>query len=64
MEEVKMTIAPDGKVTLHFDGMKADVRHCLAKELEKLIGPATERRHGPGDEDVKTHIHQDLKDHQ
>jgi hypothetical protein len=61
MEEVKMTIGPDGKVTLHFAGMKAEVRHSLANELEKLIGPATERRHGPGDEEVKQRIDQNLK---
>jgi hypothetical protein len=61
MEEVKMTICRDGKVTLHFDGMKADVRHSLAKELEKLIGTATERRHGPRDEDVKQRIDQNLR---
>lgn len=62
MEEVEMTIGKDGKVTLHFNGMKADVRHSLAKELEKLIGPATERRHGPHDEIVKSRIQQHIHD--
>ncbi len=60
MEEVEMVIGKDGKVTLHFNGMKADVRHSLAKELEKLIGPATERRHGQHDEEVKSRIQQNL----
>jgi len=57
MQEVKLTIGPDGNVTVHFEGMKADVRHALAKELEKLIGRATQRKHGPGDEDVKAGLH-------
>ena len=61
MEEVQMTIGPDGKVTLHFHGMKADVRHSLAIELEKLIGPATQRKHGPGDEEVKNRQEQKLR---
>jgi hypothetical protein len=61
MEEVKMTIGQDGKVTLHFKGMKAEVRHSLAEELEQLIGPATERQHGPGDEEVKQRIQQNVK---
>jgi hypothetical protein len=60
MEEVQMTISADGKVTLHFHGIKADVRHSLAKELERLIGPATMRRHGPPDEEVKARIQQNL----
>lgn len=61
MEEVMMTIGPDGKVLLHFHGMKAEVRHSLARELEKLIGPATHRKHGPGDEEVKARMEQKLK---
>lgn len=61
MEEVEMTIGRDGKVVLHFHGMKADVRHSLAAELEKLIGPATERRHGPKDEDMKARMDQKLR---
>ena len=64
MEEVKMTIGRDGKVTLHFEGMKADVRHSLAQELEKLIGPATQRKHGPKDEDVKSRLHLHVEDSQ
>jgi hypothetical protein len=63
VEEVEMVISADGKVTLHFNGMKAEVRHSLAKELERLIGPATERRHGPHDEIVnariQAHLHND-----
>ena len=59
-----MTISRDGKVTLHFEGMKADVRHCLAMELEKLIGPATQRKHGPRDEEVKSQLHLHVKDSQ
>ena len=62
MEEVKMTIGRDGKITLHFKGMKAEVRHSLAEELEKLIGPATERWHGPGDEEIKGRIQQNLRE--
>jgi hypothetical protein len=62
MEEVKMTIGRDGKVTLHFKGMKAQVRHGLAEELEKLIGPASERQHGPGDEEIKGRMHLHVKD--
>jgi hypothetical protein len=58
MQEVKMTIGRDGKVTLHFSGMKAEVRHSLGKELEKLIGPATYRKHGPIDEQ---HVDHNLK---
>jgi hypothetical protein len=61
MEEVDMTIDPDGKVTLHFSGMKADVRHNLAKELEKLIGPAIERKHGHADVEVKAESHLDVR---
>ena len=64
MEEVKMTIGRDGKVTLHFEGMKADVRHNLAMELEKLIGPATKRKHGPRDEEVKSRLHLHVEDSQ
>jgi hypothetical protein len=63
VEEVKVTIDPDGKVTLHFEGMKAEVRHALGKELEKLIGPATYRKHGPHDKDTQAridiHLHED-----
>jgi hypothetical protein len=61
IEEVKITIGRDGKITLHFHGMKAEVRHSLAKELEKLIGPATERRHGADDEEIKGRIQQKLR---
>ena len=64
MEEVKMTIGRDGKVTLHFEGMKADVRHNLAMELEKLIGPATQRKHDPRDEEVKSRLHLHIEDSQ
>jgi hypothetical protein len=61
MEEIEMTIGRDGNVTLHFHGMKAEVRHSLAKELEKLIGPATERQHGQPDKEIKNRIDQDLR---
>lgn len=61
IEEVKMTVGRDGKVTLHFKGMKAEVRHSLAEELEKLIGRATERRHGLGDKEVKGRIDVDVR---
>ena len=64
MEEVKMTIGRDGKVTLHFEGMKTDVRHSLAQELEKLIGPATQRKHGPKDEEVKLRLNLHVEDSQ
>jgi len=61
MEEVEMTIDRDGKVTLHFAGMKAEVRHNLAKEMEKLIGPATERQHGPQDAHVAVERKQNIR---
>lgn len=58
---MKITIERDGRITLHFEGMKAKVRHSLAKELEKLIGPATERQHGADDEEIKGRIQQNLR---
>ena len=61
MEEVEMTIAEDGQVRLHFKGIKADVRHSLAKELEKLIGPATFRKHGPLDQRIEERTEQDVR---
>jgi hypothetical protein len=64
MEEVKVTIAADGKVTLHFEGMKAEVRHALGKELEKLIGPATYRKHGPHDKETQARIDQNIHIHE
>jgi hypothetical protein len=64
VEEVKMTIGADGKVMLHFEGMKAEVRHGLAKELEKLIGPATYRKHGPPDKEINARIDQDIHIHE
>ena len=46
LQQIEVTIAPDGKVEVHIQGVKGNACLVVTKEMEQLLGDdIVERRH-------------------
>lgn len=59
--ELEITIAPDGRLTLHIKGVKGKACSDTVDLFKRLVGPQTDRRWTPEYYEPDVNIRQDIR---